>query len=146
MPIDVTLFSDDQLENFIRNHRDKNATHLPEYHLALEERARRKGNGLDFNKSFRAIRKAAMEHRFISYGELAEQSEAEWTKVRYAMNQHLGDLVEFAHRKGWPLLSTIVVNQSNLETGELEPSSLKGFVTAARLLGIPVTDERTFLR
>lgn len=62
------------------------------------------------------------------------------------MNEHLGSLVEFAHRNGWPLLSAIVVNQSNLKTGELEESSLKGFVTAARLLGIPVGDERAFLR
>ena len=120
MAIDVTKFDDKGLENFIQNHREAEATDRPEYQQALEELARRKGHGLDFDKSFRAIRQAAIEQRFMSYGELAEQSGSDWSKVRYAMNDHLGNLVEFAYRNGWPLLSAIVVNQNNLNTGELD--------------------------
>lgn len=146
MPVDVTTYTNTQLENLIRNHRDKDATDVPLYQEALEELARRKGKGLDFDKSLAAIRQAASEGRFKSYGELAKASGCEWVKVRRAMNSHLYALVEFAHRKGWPLLSSIVVNQNNLDTGKLDPSSLKGFVTAARLLDIPVTDEEAFLR
>ena len=84
MMVDVTTFDNRALNNFIKNHRDKNATDLPEYKEALEEIARRKGNGLDFEKSFNAIKQAAMDGRFMSYGELAERSGADWNKVRYA--------------------------------------------------------------
>ena len=48
--------------------------------------------------------------------------------------------------KGWPLLSSVIVNKENLRTGELEPQSLDGFIKAARELGYLVTDEMAFLR
>lgn len=143
---DVTTYSDQELQNVIDNHRRHGATGAPLYQQALEEQALRKGKGLDFDRSLAAIRHAAIEGRFMSYGELAKASGEDWNKVRYALNEHLFHLVEFAHRRGWPLLSAIVVNQNNLKTGDLEPSSLRGFVAAARLLQIPVTDEKTFLR
>lgn len=74
MAIDVTKFDDKELENFIQNHRRENATDRPQYKQALEELARRKGNGLNFETSFSAIRQAAMDQRFMSYGELAKQT------------------------------------------------------------------------
>ena len=45
-------------------------------------------------------------------------------------------------RNGWPLLSAIVVNQQNVETGDMEPLTLKGFAEAARALGYAVRDGR----
>lgn len=39
-----------------------------------------------------------------------------------------------------------MVNTPNVATGEMDPSTLKGFVAAARELGYPVTDEQRFLR
>lgn len=143
---DVEKYTDKELQNVIDNHRRHGATEAPLYQQALEEQALRKGKGLDFDKSLAAIRQAAMEGRFMSYGELAKASGADWNKVRYALNEHLFHLVEFAHRRGWPLLSSIVVNQNNLQTGDLEPSSLKGFIAAAHILKIPVTGEEAFLR
>jgi hypothetical protein len=53
----------------------------------------------------------------------------------------LWDLVEHAHRRDWPLPSTIVVNKPNIGTGDMEPETLKGFFNAARQLppaGAPV--------
>ena len=44
------------------------------------------------------------------------------------------------------MLSAIVVNKPNVETGKMEPDTLKGFIGAARELGYPITDEQTFLR
>ena len=43
--------------------------------------------------------------------------------------------------EGWPLLSAIVVNQQNVATGDMEPTTLNGFVEAARALGYVVADE-----
>lgn len=138
--------SDQQLRNVIENHRKHGKLHEPYYLTAMEELARRKGHGLDFQKSFDLIRKAAADRRFLSYKELADASGSDWSKVRYAVNTHLGDLIDYAHAKGWPLLSAIVVNQQNVGTGNMEPPTLKGFVEAARALGYAVADDEAFLR
>jgi len=146
MTIDVQKLSDQQLKNIIDNHRRKKATDRPAYVEALAEQARRVGKGLDFDKSFQIIRQAAAEKRFVSYKELSDASGADWGRVHYSVGGHLWTLVEYAHRRGWPMLSAIVVNKQNVDTGDMEPETLKGFIAAARDLGIPVTDEQAFLR
>ena len=145
-PIDPKNLNDDELQNLIDNYRRKGATDQKVYIEALAEHAKRKGKGLNFETTMRVIRKAAADGRFLSYGQLAEASRADWNQVRYAMGPHLDDLLEYCHRNGLPLLSAIVVNKPNLESGNLEPDSLKGFVAGARRLGIPVTDNQLFLR
>lgn len=145
-PRPIEEHSAEQLRNVIDNHR-KHGKLAEAYYLdALQELARRRGKGLDFRKSFDLIRRAAAEGRYLSYKELADESGAEWSKVRYAVNGHLGDLVDYSHGNGWPLLSAIVVNQQNVATGEMEPTTLKGFVEAARALGYAVADDSAFLR
>jgi hypothetical protein len=66
------------------------------------------GNGLDFDKSFEIIRRAATQRRFVNYKELADGSGADWKRVHYSIGKHLWALVEYAHRKGWPMLSAVV--------------------------------------
>lgn len=144
-PIDVAQLSDQQLQNTIDNHRRKSATDSQTYIEALAEQARRTGNGLDFSKSFEIISRAASEWRFVSYKELADESKADWKQVHYSIGRHLWALVEYAHRKGWPMLSAIVVNKQNVSTGKMEPKTLKGFVAAARALGHSVPDGESFL-
>lgn len=146
MPINLTGLTDDQLKNLIENHRRLKATGTSVFTDALHEWQRRKGNGLDFDKSFYIIKAAAKEHRFLSYKELADASGAEWTRVHYSIGGHLWDLVEFAHLKEWPMLSAIVVNKPNIGSGTMERETLKGFIGAARDLGYVVTDEEAFLR
>jgi hypothetical protein len=146
MATDLAKLSDQQLKNIIDNHRRKGATESSVYVNALAEQARRMGRGLSFEKSFAVIRAAAQEGRFVSYKELADASGADWARVHYSIGGHLWSLVEYAHRKGWPMLSAIVVNKQNVGTGEMEPETLKGFIAAARELGFAVTDEKGFLR
>jgi hypothetical protein len=146
VPVDVTKLSDQQLRNVIENHRRKGATHSSAYVDALAEQARRTGKGLDFDKSFEVIRCAAAEDRFVSYKELADASGANWNQVHYSVGGHLWSLVEYAHRKGWPMLSAVVVNKQNVASGGMEPETLKGFIAAARELGFSITDEEAFLR
>jgi hypothetical protein len=139
MPIDIQILSDDQLRTLIQNHRRKGATDAPIYVDELRELEKRKGKGLDFEKSFSIIKGAASQGRCLSYKELADASGADWAKVHYAIGGHLWNLVEYAHRRGWPMLSAIVVNKPNVTTGQMEPETLKGFVegfvAAARALG-----------
>lgn len=92
------------------------------------------------------IWEAAREGRFVSYKDLADASGASWLKVHYEVGGHLGRVVEFAHRMGWPMVSAIVVNKPNVATGRMEPETLKGFVAAARDLGHVVIDVEGFLR
>ena len=78
MPINVSDLSVPELENLVNNHRRNNATAKPLYVDALQELEKRKGKGLDFNKSLVIILQAAKERRFLSYKELADGSEADW--------------------------------------------------------------------
>jgi hypothetical protein len=144
--IDFAHLDTERLRNLVANHRTKRATDSPVYINALRELEQRTGHGLDFDKSYQAIREAAREGRFLSYKGLADASGAEWSKVHYAMGGHLWRLVEYAHRKGWPMLSAIVVNQRNVATGKMEPDTLKGFIRAARDLDHVVTSEGDFLK
>ncbi|MEQ8701230.1 MAG: hypothetical protein RLT05_32295 [Bauldia litoralis] len=146
MVIDVKALSKEQLRNLVDNHRKKNATNLTIYSDALAELERREGKGLDFDKSYEVILKAARERRFISYKDLADASGADWQAVHYSVGKHLGSLVEYAHRRGWPMLSAIVVNRPNVATGRMEPDALRGFVGIARELDIPVVNEEEFLK
>jgi hypothetical protein len=146
MNIDPKALDDKGLDNLIENYRRKSATDQQIYIDALAERAKRKGKGLDFDTTMRVIREASAQGRFLSYGELAEASGADWNQVRYAIGPHLDSLIEFCHRNGLPLLSAIVVNKPNVKSGDLEPESLKGFIAGARAVGISVTDNLLFLR
>ncbi|RWM07978.1 hypothetical protein [Mesorhizobium sp.] len=140
----ISEHTTEQLQNLIHNYR-KNTTD-PVYLAALDELARRKGQGLSFSKSLELIRTAAAERRCLSYKQIAEGSGVEWSKVRYAISGHLDDLLKYAHGKGWPMLTAIVVNQENLSTGRLEPQALAGFVKGAAIFGCPVTDREQFLK
>jgi hypothetical protein len=146
MPMDVATLSPEQLENLINNHRRKRATGSAVYLEALGELERRRGKGLDFDKSLTIILNAAREERFLSDKELADASGADWGQVRYAVGEHLWKLVEYSHRRYGILLSSIVVNKPNVGSGAMEPETLKGFIGAARLLGYPVVDEVGFLQ
>jgi 5-methylcytosine-specific restriction protein B len=101
---------------------------------------------LDLQTTYRAILDAARKRRFISYGELAKANGADWHKVRYEMNRHLGKLVHIAVDRGWPMPSAIVVNQQNLESGTLDGSAREGFLAAARDSGLKVDDPAAFVR
>ncbi len=101
---------------------------------------------LDLNKSYKAILAAATQGKFITYGDVAAASNVEWKKARRPIPLHLDQLVKISHDRGWPLISSIVVNKDNLETGALEGDSLSGFLAAAKKLGLTVDDPHAFLR
>jgi hypothetical protein len=137
-PRRIDQYSDNELNNLIQNHEARAMTREPRYLEAMAEKSRRKGNGLDFEKSKALILKAAIEKRFLSYKQLADESGADWGKVHYAIGGHLWDLIKYADGRGWPMLSAVVVNQRNLLTGEMDADTLKGFIEAAKMLGRPI--------
>jgi hypothetical protein len=142
---DSRTMTDDQLEAVVANHQRLRATDRPLFREAVKELNRRHGGELDLDKTLDFVRRAAAKGRFVSYGDVAKANGANWNKVRRPMNKHLWALVSLAHSKGWPMLSAIVVNQQNLATGAMEPSTLDGFIRAARDLGYEVLDGVAFL-
>lgn len=145
-PVAVGALSDSGLVNFIDNHRRRAATDRPVYAEALAERERRTGRGLDFDKSYAAIRAAAAQRRFLSFQELAASSEADWGQVRNTMSKHLLQLMEYAHRRQWPMLSAVVVSHDKTDTGDMKPSQLLAFAEAARGMGYDVGEDKAFLQ
>lgn len=101
---------------------------------------------LDLQTTYRTILDSARERRFISYGDLAKANGADWSKVRRAMNHHLGDLVEMAAKRDWPMPSAIVVNKYNIKTGLLEGDARDGFINAAQTYGFDVSDPALFVK
>lgn len=67
-------------------------------------------------------------------------------KVRRQIPQQLGQLVTIAHERGWPLLSAILVNKEDLDSGRIEGTARDGFLGAARMVGIQVGDPDAFIR
>jgi hypothetical protein len=59
-------------------------------------------------------------------------------------NGHLDRLLDVCHARHLPLLPAICVNESGRQTGELEPSALRGFCTGARRIGYVFVDELMF--
>ena len=104
------------------------------------------GAQLDLRKTYRAILDAARDNRFISYGDLARANDADWRKVRYKMNYHLGELIKIAAAHSWPMLSAIVVDQNKVELGTLDGTAREGFITAAEELGFDVNDPTAFVK
>ena len=142
-PIDL---ADSELDNLIENHRRHDKLQAELYIDCLAERARRSGKGLSFEKTFAVILGAAKDGRFLSYKDLADSSGAKWTQVNHSIAQHLNELVEYAERRGWPMLSTIVVNKPNVASGKMDPDTLDSLVGAARALGYTVDDAALFLQ
>ena len=81
------------------------------------------------------------------YRELADANGADWSQVRYAIGGHLWKLAEYGHLKERLLLSAIVVNKPNVETGKMEPDTLlKGLYRRRARTRLPDSDEQAFLK
>ncbi|WP_052214678.1 hypothetical protein [Belnapia sp. F-4-1] len=103
---------------------------------------------LDMDRSIDAIRAAAAEQRFVSYGQIARASDVPWSMaVRSQMRPHLEGVCGRMLTEAGAMISAIVVNQDNLQTGALDPQSLSGFADCARRLGLGIVEDReAFLR
>lgn len=101
---------------------------------------------LDLNTTYQAILAAAKRRAFLSYGDIAKAHDAEWSKVRYAMNRHLEELVQEAAARDWPLITSIVVDKDGFRTGRMKDGAIEGFVNAAKRHGRSVTSPDTFVQ
>jgi len=136
-----------ELRNLAANYERLGKTDAAEYQAALDELQSRDPLKLNIDRSISAIMAAAKDGRFISYGEVARANGLDWS---YALNRqmpkHLDLILAKAYGSGLPLITSIVVNQKHIRSGQLEASSLKGFIAGAKRLGQKVEDEAAYLR
>ena len=102
--------------------------------------------GLDLQTTYAAILTAARGHHYVTYGDLAKANGVEWRKARYPLIDQLGALAEVAANRGWPMLSSIVVNEAGRDSGMLDATAREGFIAAARSYGFPVEDPEAFVQ
>ncbi|MDT8331320.1 hypothetical protein RQ831_09665 [Roseomonas gilardii] len=136
----------ESLENLIRNFTTRDKGKDPRVLAAIEEINRLRFH-MEPRKSVAAIRRAAEVREFLSYSDVANESGLSWQEARHRIAAHLDLLCQWAHGKGWPLITSIVVEKPNLRSGKLEDYALAGFITAAERLKCDVgTDHRAFLK
>jgi len=101
---------------------------------------------LDLAITYHAIVDAAKQRKFLSYGDIAKAHGAEWAKVRYTVNRHLEELLEAASARGWPLITSIVVNKNGLKTGQMDDTAAEGFIEGAKRRGRSIASPAVFVR
>jgi hypothetical protein len=144
---DVQTLSSKEIKTLIKNYQAAQATDRPYYQKLIAEVSQRECRDLYLEKSIAAISQAARQSRYISYGEVAQASDCVWNNVRHPMNQHLQRVIEYCHARKMPLLSSIVVNQPGLESGEMHSNSLSGFVRGVEdATGVRIKNAAQFLR
>ena len=146
MPVDYSAKSVADLQTMLRNHEAKGKTDSDSYRAALAQLAARVTKGLSFDRTVAVIAEAAQKGEFVSYKALAEASGVKWNTANVGMSKHLLEVCEYSHRKGWPLLSAIVVSKDHVADGGMDRSTLAGFCKCARALDYVVDDEGAFLR
>ncbi|MGL4729850.1 MAG: hypothetical protein ACRCWO_13960 [Bosea sp. (in: a-proteobacteria)] len=144
--IDPSSKSRVELDRMIVRYQAQGLTSDLQYLAYVEEYGRRTAPGLSPDASIAAIRESAQLGRFISYGDVAKASGKDWQKVRRLIPAHLDQILWLAHQRGWPLITAIVVNKQHVATGDMEPTSLAGFIEGARRLKFIVTDEVAILK
>ena len=124
-----------------------------EHPVCLEARQHiedRQNAGLDRNRSIKVIWQAAVEGRYLQYKDISTANGAEWNKVWRQVPGHLVDICKYSDAQGWPLLTAIVVNGTNLRSGALDVDARNGFIAAARMIGKLVAgtdaEQNQFLR
>ena len=140
-----------RLGQLVKNFRERGATTHPRYLDALRDLDRLESRGLDIEKSRAVVLEAARRGDFVSMKMLADASGVAWLDAHYAIGGHLYALNCWAVGHTLPMIGAIVVNQENLDNGDMAPRTLKGFMVAARDLSLfppkddPGLSEEAFL-
>lgn len=147
MAMDLKAKTKIELDNLVRNYAAAGKTNDPVYLSVLEERSLRQDHGLLIQNSKDVVVLAASQRRFVGYDELAKASGIPWSKAYVGLSSHLWHLANIGSKRGWGILTAIVVNKENVATGKLDDGAMKGFIQAARDLNFDVgTDHEAFLR
>ena len=141
MAIDLDSKATVDLQTIIANCVRLNRTGDPLFAAANAILATLLTGEYNMEKTIAAICKQGRLRSFLSYKDIADASGLNWVKSRRGVGPHLDALNFYAAGKGWPLLSSIVVNKDKVETGDMTADNLKGFLEGVREAGIDVDIE-----
>jgi hypothetical protein len=141
MAVDLEAKSSKDLQTIIENCVRLNQTSKPIYLNAKKILVNRQSGDLDMEKTIRVIIDHGKRGKFLSYKDISDASGLDWTKSRRRVPPHLDAVCFYSEGKGWPLITAIVVNKENTESGRMTPDNLKGFLAAARAVGRTVDVE-----
>ena len=135
----------ERLHAFRENYERRGAIDTDDYR-SLIERLTLLGRGLDVETTRNYVVAAAKKGDFVSYSELAKLYGLDWSKIRFKMNEHLEHVCEDSYKREGVLLSAIVVNAQNTNSGRLDPVALDGFAKFMRKFAtVPPGDEQRML-
>jgi hypothetical protein len=106
--MDIVEKSDQDSETLIANYQRLRKEQTPAFAALLAERDRRAAgkDQLDLALSLEALKAAAKEHRYVTYGDLSQASGQTWNHtIRARMsgpNGHLDRMSDICHQRGLP--------------------------------------------
>ena len=100
---------------------------------------------LDSEKTYKTLLAAAKEQSLLTFDDLAIANDVDRKTARAQLRKHLGKLSKIGHGLGWPLLSAIVVEEKDRQSGNLVGSALNEFLAVAKSTGAEVGDSSNFL-
>jgi len=147
--IDLPDFSNIETENLkdmILRHEKQGITNTLRYRAAVEEIAKRQSKNLSPDITLTHLMDCAKRGEFTTYKRVAEANGADWAKVHWQVAPHLDSILQICHARNLPLFTAICVTEPEVKTGNLDGTSLAGFIKGVRRLGRSVTSEETFLK
>ena len=147
MAVDLESKSTADLQTIVANCKRLNQTDSPRFIAARQILEQRRTGDYNIEKSIAAIRHYGERGKFLCYKDIADASGLNWARSRRAVGPHLDAVCIYTESKEWPLLTAIVVHKDKLDSGEMTPENLKGFIQAAIEAGRPIdVDEATFVK
>jgi len=110
----------------------------------VAERSRRLG--FDIELTLECILESAQRGKRMDYSGIPDQRPRSWSERRYQIPMHLQDVILHCKANSLPLLSSIIVPQKNLDTGEMEGGTLHGFTEGAKAASYSFGDPLLFLK
>lgn len=147
MAVDLDSKATQDLETIVANCVRLNRTADPVFAAANQILETRRTGEYNMEKTIAVICKHGRLRGFLCNKNIADASGLNWVKSRRGVTSHLDALCAHTADKGWPLLTSIIVNKDKMDTGEMTPDNLKGFLSAARAVGRDVDiDDVAFLK
>jgi hypothetical protein len=135
MAVDLEAKATADLETIVANCVRLNRTADPVFAAASKILETRRSGEYNMEKTIAVIRRNGKLRSFLCYKDIADASGLNWVKSRRGVFSHLDDVCRYTSKKGWPNLTSIIVNKDKIGTGEMTPDNLKGFLNAVQAAG-----------
>jgi hypothetical protein len=143
---DFSEIETENLKDMILRHEKQGVTNTPRYRAAVEEVAKRQSKNLNPDVTLKHLMDCAKKSEYTTYKRVAEANGADWGKIHWQIAPHLDSILQICHARELPLFTAICVTEPEIKTGNLEGSSLAGFIKGVKRLRYSVVDEQQFLK